>query len=149
MSLNVLLAFYSFHHKNNNPYIIIHHSYSSLIFNIKFRISNFNEDQINKILKKFINQNLILKNNDIYYITEHGFIFLKDILKYYINIIWKNWIKYKRCNKKYSYKEIRTEQCKLRQYLVLNKKNQCVVMWSDQFCNDWPMKPRHHTQQLV
>jgi len=74
-----------------------------------------------------IKNKIISFDNDLYGLTDKGNLILKDH-KYYYGIIIINFFRRYCINrKKYSLKEIRKEQQKLRNYLLENRPSICVV----------------------
>jgi hypothetical protein len=92
-------------------------------------IKLWNIDVENKIIKlklsKYIRKNIIILNNKTYKLTQEGNVILTDNKYYYSKIIFNFLRKYK--NKKYVLKEIRKEQQLLRNFLITNKPNICII----------------------
>lgn len=81
-------------------------------------------------VKEYIKNNIIFFDDNLYYLTDKGNIVLQDN-KYYNSVIIYNFLKKciskKRLFRKFQLKEIRTEQCKLRDYLISNYQNICIL----------------------
>jgi hypothetical protein len=95
---------------------------------IKFRYNN--EIEINEIkqkLTKLIKNNIIFLHNKNYELSEEGKVILNDHKYYYSRIIYNFYKKYSKNSKKYELREIRKEQQKLREYLICNKKQICII----------------------
>ena len=93
--------------------------------------SRFNEFiKINDIkieLIKLIKNNIIFLTNKNYLLSNEGNVILNDNKYYYSKIIINFYKKYNKNNKKYELKEIRQEQQLLRNYLISNKKQMCII----------------------
>jgi hypothetical protein len=95
---------------------------------IKFRYDNSVEiNDIKTELTKLIKNNLIFFNNKIYKLSTEGNVILNDHKYYYSKIIIKFYKKYSKNNIKYELREIRQEQIQLRNYLITNKPNTCII----------------------
>ena len=95
---------------------------------IKFRYNNLVEiNDIKKELNKLIKSNLIFFNNNIYKLSKEGIVILNDHKYYYSKIIINFYKKYSKNNIKYELREIRQEQKQLRNYLISNKKQMCII----------------------
>jgi len=95
---------------------------------IKFRYNN--EIEINEIkqkLIKLIKNNIIFIHNKNYELSEEGKVILNDHKYYYSIIIYNFYKKYSKNYKKYKLREIRKEQQKLREYLISNKQQICII----------------------
>lgn len=82
--------------------------------------------KIKEILSFFI-KNDILFYNKTYELTNEGNVILNDHKYYYSKIIINFYKKINKINKKYQLKEIRQEQQQLRNYLIKNKEQICVI----------------------
>jgi len=112
----------SFLYKKNNDINYIF-EYIKQRYNSKVEINN-----IKIILKKYIKLQIISVINVNYTLTVEGNIILMQYEKYYARIIREFFIKHFRLNKrKYCLKEIRIEQKNLRNYLLHNKINACII----------------------
>lgn len=90
--------------------------------------NRFIDENSNKVVKKSIN-NLIKSNilTDNFILTKKGKYILNQLNIYYQRIIINFYRKYKmKNNKKYALKEIRLEQQKLRNHLILNYQEKCA-----------------------
>ena len=95
---------------------------------IKFRYDKSVEiHDINQNLKKLIKHNIIFFNNKKYELSNEGNIILNDHKYYYSKIIIKFYKTYNKNHKKYQLKEIRKEQQQLRNYLIANKPQMCII----------------------
>jgi hypothetical protein len=86
--------------------------------------------KINTILteiKLLIKHDVITCDNKNYELTSKGFIILNDHKYYYSKIIINFFKKFSKNHKKYDLKEIRQEQQQLRNYLIENRKNVCII----------------------
>ena len=86
--------------------------------------------EINDIKTKLI---ILIKNNIIFVdnknneLTEEGHVILNDHKYYYSKIIIRFFKKYNKTHRKYQLREIRKEQQQLRNYLITNKQNICII----------------------
>lgn len=95
---------------------------------IKLRYNNLVEINHIKIeLTKLIKNNIITFNNKIYTLSKEGNVILNDHKYYYSKIIINFFKKYNKKSIKYGLKEIRQEQEQLRNYLICNKKQICII----------------------
>jgi hypothetical protein len=95
---------------------------------IKFRYDNLVEiNDIKTELTNLIKNNIIFFDNKFYKLSEEGKIILDDHKYYYTKIIIKFYKKYSKNNIKYELREIRQEQKQLRNYLINNKKQICII----------------------
>jgi hypothetical protein len=98
---------------------------------IKFRYNNSVElNDINTELSKLTKNNIIVSHNKIYKLSNEGNVILNDQKYYYSKIIinfYKRYIKKNIKNIKYELSEVRPEQKQLRNYLVSNKKQICII----------------------
>jgi hypothetical protein len=95
---------------------------------IKFRYDNLVEiNDIKTELAKLIKNNIIFLNKKNYELSNEGNVILNDIKYYYSRIIIKFYKKYSKNNIKYELREIRQEQKQLRNYLIANKKQICII----------------------
>lgn len=95
---------------------------------VKFRY--INSVKINDIkieLNKLIKNNLIFYHKKKYKLSKEGNVILNDHKYYYSKILIKFYKKYSKNNIKYELKEIRQEQKQLRNYLISNKKQICII----------------------
>ena len=111
-------------------YFIINYKIS---LNLIFEYINLRFDpsitliSIQKDLKYLVkNKTLYVDNSQKYLLTEKGMLILNDHKYFYATIIVRFYKKYKNF-KKYSLKEIRTEQLLLRTYLINNKEHKCIL----------------------
>ena len=109
----------SFILKDNNTLLDIY-NYIKFRYDILVEINNIKTE-----LTTLIKNNIIFFNN-IYKLTKEGNIILNDNIYYYSKIIINFFKKYKN-NKKYILREIRQEQQQLRNYLITNKKEICII----------------------
>jgi len=95
---------------------------------IKFRYDNLVEiNDIKTELTKLIKNNIIFFNNKNYELSNEGSVILNDNKYYYSRIIIKFYKKYSKNNIKYELREIREEQKQLRNYLIANKTQMCII----------------------
>jgi hypothetical protein len=95
---------------------------------IKFRYDNLVEiNDIKTELTKLIKNNIIFFNNKNYKLSNEGSVILNDNKYYYSRIIIKFYKKYSKNNIKYELREIREEQKQLRNYLIANKTQMCII----------------------
>ena len=78
-------------------------------------------------LIKLIKKNIIFFYNKKYKLLKEGNIILNDNKYYYSRIIINFYKKYNKNHIKYELREIRQEQKSLRNYLIFNKKQICVI----------------------
>jgi hypothetical protein len=79
-------------------------------------------------LSFLIKKNILFLNNNLYELTKEGNVILNDNKNYYSKIIYEFIIKkYSKNNKKFQLKEIRMEQKSLRNFLIEQKNNTCVI----------------------
>ena len=112
-----------------NSFILQNKNSLREIYNyIKFRYEKSVEIHNIKIeLINLIKNNIIFFNNKNYELTNEGNIILNDHKYYYSKIIIRFYKKYNNNYKKYELKEIRKEQKLLRDYLISNKKQMCIL----------------------
>jgi hypothetical protein len=112
-----------------NSFIIKYKNTLDDIYNyINYRYDSTIEiNEIKKILTKLVKKNILLINNNFYQLAEEGNIILNDQKYYYSRIIYNFYKKYSKNSKKYELKEIRKEQQKLRDYLISNKQQICII----------------------
>lgn len=95
---------------------------------IKFRYDNLVKINNVKVeLNDLIKNKIIFLQNNNYKLSKEGNVILKDHKYYYSKIIINFYKKYNKNNKKYQLKEIRHEQHLLRNYLIKNKENICII----------------------
>ena len=95
---------------------------------IKFRYDNSVEiNDIKTELTKLIKNNLIFFHNNNYKLSNKGNVILNDHKYYYSKIIINFYKKYNKNYIKYELREIRQEQKQLRNYLISNKKQMCII----------------------
>jgi hypothetical protein len=115
----------SFLYKKFNTINDIFH-YIKLKYNTNVGINN-----IKNIIHFYIKCNIVLLNeNNNYYLTEEGNKILHQQITYSYRIIIQFFKKYtynKLDNPKYYLKEVREEQQKLRNYLINNKEQICII----------------------
>lgn len=107
-------------------------SFDNIFLYVKRFYSNLSNEILYNNINVLIKKKLVLVINNSYYkLTDEGIIVMKDNKYYYYNIIYNficNFIKNtSRLNKKYILKEIRCEQQKMRNYLIENTPNICVI----------------------
>jgi len=78
-------------------------------------------------LTKLIKNNIIIFYNKNYNLSNEGNVILNDHKYYYSKIIIKFYKKYSKNNIKYQLIEIRQEQKQLRNYLIANKTQMCII----------------------
>jgi hypothetical protein len=74
-----------------------------------------------------IKKNIIFFNNKNYELSKEGNVILNDHKYYYSKIIIKFYKKYNKNHRKYELREIRQEQQQLRNYLIANKQQLCII----------------------
>lgn len=113
----------------DNTIILTFNFFNNPSFNDIFNYCNRFEDHSKKVVQKYIND--LVKNNilsDDYILTTEGKYILNQLNIYYQRIIIKSYRKYKiKGDKKYALKEIRIEQQKLRNHLITNSQNICLL----------------------
>lgn len=111
----------SFIFKNNNTLTDIY-KYT------KFRYNNSLEiNDIKREITKLIKNNIIFFHNNNYKLSKEGNVILNDHKYYYSKIIIIYCKKYNKNHRKYELIEIRQEQKQLRNYLISNKKQLCII----------------------
>jgi len=111
----------SFIFKNNNTLTDIY-KYT------KFRYNNSLEiNDIKREITKLIKNNIIFFHNNNYKLSKEGNVILNDHKYYYSKIIIIYCKKYNKNRRKYELIEIRQEQKQLRNYLISNKKQLCII----------------------
>jgi hypothetical protein len=88
---------------------------------------NLEQKQVCKEINNLIKKSLLIENNKIYILTKEGNIIKKDNIYYNSKIIYNFIKKYSNIYKKYSIKEIRIEQKHLRDFLIKNKEQKCII----------------------
>jgi hypothetical protein len=78
-------------------------------------------------LRELIKTDIIYYNDDSYELTEKGRGILNDHKYYYSRKIIEFYKKYNKIHKKYELREIREEQQGLRNYLINNKEQRCIL----------------------
>jgi hypothetical protein len=78
-------------------------------------------------LAEMVKKKILFVNNKIYELTNEGQIILNDHKYYYSRIIVRFFRKYNKTHKVYALREIRTEQQKMRRYLIDNKAQKCII----------------------
>lgn len=95
---------------------------------IKKRYDNLVEiNYIKTELAKLIKNNIIFLNNKNYKLSKEGNVILNDHKYYYSKIIINFYKKYNKNHRKYQLREIREEQKQLRNYLIANKPQMCII----------------------
>ena len=95
---------------------------------IIFRYDNLVEiNDIKKELTKLIKNNFIFFHKNNYKLSKEGNVILNDHKYYYLKIIINFYKKYNKNHQKYELREIREEQKQLRNYLISNKKQICII----------------------
>ena len=112
-----------------NSFIIKYRNTIEDIYNyLKYQYDSTIEiNEIKKILAKLVKKNILFNNNNFYELAEEGNVILNDQKYYYSRIIYNFYKKYSKNSKKYELREIRKEQQKLREYLICNKKQICII----------------------
>jgi len=106
---------------NNNNTLIDIYKY------IKFRYDNSVEiNDIKTELNKLIKNNIIFFHNN-YKLSKEGNVILNDHKYYYSKIIINFYKKYNKNHIKYQLREIKQKQKQLRNYLISNKKQICII----------------------
>ena len=86
--------------------------------------------EINNIkteLTYLIKNNIIFFNNNNYELSKEGKVILNDHKYYYLKIIINFYKKFNKIHRKYELKEFRQEQQQLRNYLISNKEQVCII----------------------
>ena len=86
--------------------------------------------EINNIkteLTYLIKNNIIFFNNNNYELSKEGKVILNDHKYYYLKIIINFYKKFNKIHRKYELKEFRQEQQQLRNYLISNKEQMCII----------------------
>lgn len=95
---------------------------------IKFRHNKLVEiNDIKQNLTNMIKNNIIFLNNKNYKLSQEGIVILTDHKYYYSKIIINFYKKYNKRHRKYELREIRQEQQQLRNYLIRNKQQLCII----------------------
>ena len=95
---------------------------------IKLNYDNLLEiNDIKIVLSKLIKHNIIFLRNNYYILSKEGNVILNDHKYYYSKIIINFYKKYNKNHRKYELIEIRQEQKQLRNYLISNKKQLCII----------------------
>ena len=100
---------------NIYEYIKSRYDKSVKLSNIKIEIS------------EMVKKRILFFNNNIYELTNEGYVILNDHTYYYSRIIIRFFRKYNKNQKIYTLKEIRIEQQTLRRYLIKNKEQKCIL----------------------
>ena len=82
-------------------------------------------------IKSLIKKSLLINHNNNYNLTEEGLVVMNDNKYYHSKIIFNFLKKYSKSYKKYELREIREEQKKLRNYLINNKEQQCIICYKN------------------
>jgi len=118
---------------------ICYHIINSFIINVTMNVEEIynyinyrygNSIEITEVkteISKLIRNKLINCKNDKYTLTQEGNVVLNDQKLYHARIIIKFYKKYRKDSKKYALKEVRTEQSRLRNYLINNKDHKCII----------------------
>ena len=101
----------------NNVYDYINIHYDTLV-----KISNIKIE-----LSEMVKMRILVLNNNMYELTHEGCVILNDHIFYYLRIIIRFFKQYTKKQKIYTLKEVRIEQQKLREYLIKNKQQKCVI----------------------
>ena len=109
----------SFIYQNRNT---IHDIYNYIL---RYNIVEINDIKLR--LADLTRYKIIFLNNKTYELTNEGNVVLNDHKYYYAKIITRFFKKYSKSWKKYKLKEIRLEQQKLRNYLINNKIQRCII----------------------
>jgi hypothetical protein len=111
----------------DNTIILSFNLFNNPSFDDIFNYCNRFSHNSKKVVQKYINN--LIKNNILtynYILTKEGKYILNQLNIYYQRIIINSYRKYKIKNdKKYTLKEVRLEQQKLRKYLISNNSNIC------------------------
>ena len=112
-----------------NSFILQNKNTLMYIYNyITFRYDKSVEiNDIKTELTNLIKNNIIFFHNKIYELSKEGNVILNDHKYYYSKIIVNFYKKYNKIHRKYELKEIRQEQKLLRNYLISNKKQMCII----------------------
>jgi hypothetical protein len=112
-----------------NSFIIQDNNTLIDIYNyIKIRYDNSVKISYIKLeLTKLIKNNIIIFYNKNYNLSNEGNVILNDHKYYYSKIIIKFYKKYSKNSIKYQLIEIRREQKQLRNYLIANKTQMCII----------------------
>ena len=95
---------------------------------IKFRYDKSVEiNNIKTELTHLIKNNIIFFNNKNYELSKEGKVILNDHKYYYLKIIINFYKKFNKIHRKYELKEFRQEQQQLRNYLISNKEQMCII----------------------
>ena len=121
----------SFFYKNSNTINDIFEYIKTKYYNNTVEINNI-KNNIKNIVNLYIKWKILfIDKNNKYYLTEEGNKILNQQITYSSRIIVQFLKKYKKYNKqdkiKYSLKEVREEQQKLRKYLINNKQQLCII----------------------
>jgi hypothetical protein len=104
------------------------HTLNEIYNYIKFRYDEtMTINNIKVELKKLIKKGIIFFNDNYYKLTKEGNVILDDHKYYYSKIIVNFYKKYNKNYIKYELREIRQEQQKLRNYLISNKNQICII----------------------
>jgi len=106
--------------KNNTLFDIL--NYVKTHYNNSIKIKD-----VNTVIKTLKNNNVILIQNKIYTLSEKGNVILNDHIYYYSIIIVRFLKRHNKNLKKYVIREIRLEQQFLRNCLIKNKQQVCVL----------------------
>lgn len=84
-------------------------------------------NDVKQQLTILIKKNILFFHDEIYKLSKEGNVILNDHKYYYSRKIIKFYKKYNKIHTKYELREIRQEQQKLRNYLIHNKEEMCII----------------------
>jgi hypothetical protein len=111
----------SFILQDNNTLIDIY-NYIKIRYDKSVEINDIKTELI-----KLTKNNIIFLHNINYKLSKEGNVILNDHKYYYSKKIIKFYQKYKKHHITYELREIRQEQQRLRNYLISNKKQMCII----------------------
>ena len=111
----------SFYFTDNNKLIDIY-KYIKVRYDDSVKINDIKQELI-----KLTKNNIIFVHNKNYKLSREGKVILNDLTYYYSIKILKFYKKYNKNHIKYELREIRKEQKQLRNYLISNKKQICII----------------------
>jgi len=100
----------------------------NLIFGyVKNFIEKIDKKKLKLKLNNLMRKNILKIENNKYVLTNKGLVIMRDNFNYYSNIVRKFILKRCILKKKYNLIEYRTEQHRLRKFLIENKEHKCVI----------------------
>tara|TARA_B100001093_G_C26628298_1_gene927717 strand:- start:21 stop:725 length:705 start_codon:yes stop_codon:yes gene_type:complete len=102
-------------------------SFNDIILFLRRTYAIVDKKLVKTQIRSLIRKSLLSENDNKFVLTEHGTVVKNDNVYYHSRIIFKFLQRRITVNKKYEMKEIRLEQKNLRQYLIKNKKQICVI----------------------